>query len=84
MHHARNRRPISPDSRGLASPRESPLTHGFVRLPRDDCGHDRLVPFSCKRRGFCPSCGGPESPGLGNHGERAARGTYIVMSGASR
>ncbi|MCP4308375.1 MAG: transposase, partial [bacterium] len=24
----------------------------------DACGHDRLVPFSCKRRGFCPSCGG--------------------------
>ena len=22
------------------------------------CGHDRLVAFSCKRRGFCPSCGG--------------------------
>jgi len=22
-----------------------------------DCGHDGLVAFSCKRRGFCPSCG---------------------------
>jgi hypothetical protein len=21
-------------------------------------GQDRLVPFSCKGRGFCPSCGG--------------------------
>ena len=21
------------------------------------CGHDKLVAFSCKRRGFCPSCG---------------------------
>src|SRR4029450_8146174 len=30
----------------------------FLRLHCDDCGHDRLVPFSCKRRGFCPSCGG--------------------------
>ena len=29
-----------------------------MRLHCDDCGHDRLVPFSCKRRGFRPSCGG--------------------------
>jgi hypothetical protein len=34
------------------------LAHGFLRLRCDDCGHDRLVAFSCKRRGFCPSCGG--------------------------
>ena len=32
--------------------------HGFLRLRCDECGHDRLVAFSCKRRGFCPSCGG--------------------------
>ncbi|MBW2416996.1 MAG: transposase [Deltaproteobacteria bacterium] len=34
------------------------LAHGFLRLRCDDCRLDRLVPFSCKRRGFCPSCGG--------------------------
>ena len=34
------------------------LAHGFLRLHCDDCGFDRLVAFSCKRRGFCPSCGG--------------------------
>ena len=34
------------------------LAYGFLRLHCDDCGHDRLVPFSCKRRGFCLSCGG--------------------------
>jgi len=34
------------------------LAHGFLRLHCDDCQLDRLVPFSCKRRGFCPSCGG--------------------------
>jgi hypothetical protein len=34
------------------------LAHGFLRLHCDDCGRDRLVAFSCKRRGFCPSCGG--------------------------
>ena len=32
------------------------LAHGF-RLRCGDCGHDKLVAFSCKRRGFCPSCG---------------------------
>jgi hypothetical protein len=34
------------------------LAFGFLRVHCDDCGQDRLVPFSCKRRGFCPSCGG--------------------------
>jgi len=34
------------------------LAHGFLRLHCDECGHDRLVAFSCKRRGFCPACGG--------------------------
>ncbi|MDP3086426.1 MAG: transposase [Rubrivivax sp.] len=33
------------------------LAHGFLRLHCADCGHDKLVAFSCKRRGFCPSCG---------------------------
>jgi hypothetical protein len=33
------------------------LAHGFLRLRCADCGHDQLVAFSCKRRGFCPSCG---------------------------
>jgi hypothetical protein len=31
--------------------------HGFLRLRRGECGHDKLLAFSCKRRGFCPSCG---------------------------
>lgn len=30
--------------------------HGFARVRCEDCGFDRLVPFSCKGRGFCPSC----------------------------
>ena len=33
------------------------LAPGFQRLRCADCGHDKLVAFSCKRRGFCPSCG---------------------------
>jgi hypothetical protein len=34
------------------------LAHGFLRLSCIDCAHEKLVAFSCKRRGFCPSCGG--------------------------
>ncbi len=34
------------------------LAHGFARLRCADCAFERLLPFSCKGRGFCPSCGG--------------------------
>ncbi len=30
------------------------LAHEFLRLRCGDCGHDKLVAFSCKRRGFRP------------------------------
>jgi hypothetical protein len=40
---------------------------GFAWLVCDDCGFHRLVPFSCKGRGFCPSCIGRRMA------ERAAR-----------
>ncbi len=33
------------------------LAHGFLRLGCAECAHEKLVAFSCKRRGFCPSCG---------------------------
>ncbi len=33
------------------------LAHGFLWLRCRDCGHVKLVAFSCKRRGFCLSCG---------------------------
>jgi len=33
------------------------LEHGFVRVECNGCRHEHLVAFSCKRRGFCPSCG---------------------------
>ena len=33
------------------------LAHGFLRLHCGDCGQDKLVALSCKRRGSCPSCG---------------------------
>ncbi len=33
------------------------LEHGFLRVRCENCHEERLVAFSCKRRGFCPSCG---------------------------
>ncbi len=41
-----------------AYPRCGILAHGFLRVRCKDCGHSRVVGFSCKRRGFCPSCMG--------------------------
>jgi hypothetical protein len=29
---------------------------GFARCRCSSCGYDYIVPFSCKRRGLCPSC----------------------------
>ena len=34
------------------------LAHGFLRAKCESCNNEHLVAFSCKRRGFCPSCGG--------------------------
>jgi len=33
------------------------LEHGFLRVQCESCHDEKLVAFSCKRRGFCPSCG---------------------------
>ena len=49
------------------------LAHGFARLRCDTCALERLVPFSCKGRGFCPSCGGRRMT------ERAARLVESVL-----
>ena len=32
------------------------LAHGFARLRCDTCAQERLLAFSCKGRGICPSC----------------------------
>src|SRR5215470_7904737 len=34
------------------------LAYGMLRLGCDTCQHEMLLAFSCKRRGFCPSCAG--------------------------
>ncbi len=47
------------------------LEAGFARFRCDGCGLDRLVAFSCKGRGFCPSCGGRRMAALAAHLEGA-------------
>jgi hypothetical protein len=32
------------------------LKNGFSRVRCEECGHEYLLSFSCKRRHFCPSC----------------------------
>src|SRR5262249_12832689 len=41
-----------------ASGRCGLLAPGLLRLGCDTCQPELLVPFSCQRRGFCPSCAG--------------------------
>jgi hypothetical protein len=43
------------------------LAHGFLRLGCDTCKRELLVPFSCKRRGFCPSCAGRRMAQMAAH-----------------
>ena len=43
------------------------LAHGFLRLGCDTCKQELLVPFSCKRRGFCPSCAGRRMAQMAAH-----------------
>ncbi len=43
------------------------LSRGFARVRCEGWAFERLVPFSCKRRGFCPSCGGRRMAELAAH-----------------
>ena len=43
------------------------LAHGFCRFRCTHCEFERLVPLSCKGRGFCPSCGGKRMTDTASH-----------------
>src|SRR5262249_21230897 len=43
------------------------VAHGLLRLGCDTCKHARLVPCSCKRRGFCPSGAGRRMAQMAAH-----------------
>ncbi len=46
------------------------LEHGCLHLVCRDCGKSQLVAFSCKGRGFCPSCLGRRMSDTAVHLER--------------
>src|SRR5699024_2802719 len=55
------------------------LEHGFLRVRCESCHAEHLVAFSCKRRGFCPSCGARRMA------ERAAlRGRAVLPADRTR
>jgi len=43
------------------------LANGFLRVRCSSCGFERLLPFSCKVRGLCPSCSGRRMAELSAH-----------------
>ena len=43
------------------------LAHGFARVRCTSCGEELLVAFSCKGRGFCPSCTTRRMQGTATH-----------------
>jgi len=43
------------------------LEHGLAHLACSRCGHSMVVAFSCKRRGFCPSCLGRRMSDIAAH-----------------
>jgi hypothetical protein len=43
------------------------FAQGFVALRCERCPVERFVAFSCKTRGFCPSCGGKRMTALAAH-----------------
>ena len=43
------------------------LEHGFVRAKCAQCRHEHVVAFSCKRRGWCPSCASRRMAETGAH-----------------
>ena len=43
------------------------LEHGFIRVRCEECHHERLVAFSCKKRGLLrASCPAPFGPAFGS------------------
>jgi hypothetical protein len=58
------------------------LCRGFARLRCGSCAETRLVAFSCKGRGFCPSCLGAEDErfaAVGAHAHLRADGARFLQ-----
>ena len=57
-HHREEHGPLAPHAADTvrAFHRCGDLSAGFTRLQCPDCGHEKLVAFTCKGRHFCPAC----------------------------
>ncbi len=57
-HHRKSLGPLRPTAVATVQSflRCGDLSAGFTRLQCPDCGHEKLLAFSCKGRHFCPSC----------------------------
>ena len=55
------------------------LAHGFARLRCEDCGHERLLAYSCAGRGVCPPKVGYPSCNTRRMAEVAAHVTDHVL-----
>ncbi len=57
-HHRRAMGPLRPDAAATvrAFLRCGDLAAGFTRFHCPDCGHEKLLAFTCKSRHFCPAC----------------------------
>ena len=57
-HHRKSLGPLRPATTATVQSflRCGDLASGFTRLQCPDCGHERLLAFTCKGRHFCPSC----------------------------
>jgi len=51
------------------------LAHGFVRARCGGFAHEKLIAFSCKRRGFCPSAA---RGAFGGSGDTASTGGELT------
>jgi hypothetical protein len=47
--------------------RKNHFSQGACCFLCDQCGHRVWVPFSCKRRAFCPSCCGRRMNDIAQH-----------------
>jgi ribosomal protein S27E len=54
------------------------LEHGLLRVQCERCGDTTVVAFSCRGRGFCPSCGELAHPPAAEPTATATQGLSVV------
>ena len=60
------------------------LDRGFLRVQCQSCHAERLVAFSCRKRGFCPSCGARRMADSAAHLVDRDAGPYVFPDRPAR